>query len=595
MPVTYVDKIYYNNSQYSRGYKGSELLWDKKPDFFYIENLYNGLNTLTLKKTGSPTTGSDIQWSGDLVTWTPVTYDANNEFLIGIPNQSQKIYFRSSTGFSYDVDNYFTFTASESHSVGGDARTLIDYTNSSLNTAVASCLRSLFDGDTELTDASTLDLSKITILAVSCYRKMFNGCTSLTKVPALPATTLEADCYNSMFRSCTSLTKAPDLPATMLASSCYNSMFSRCSALVSAPALPATTLAADCYNSMFYLCSSLNEACTELPATVSASQCYYQMYCYCSALEYSPDIYCSPDTTKAFMFMFYGCSSLREIRIHSTTWDTTNTTNWVTNVAASGWLYNFAQITTIPTGNDGIPTGWTQTRCDYLKITNEYNGSNTISLYRRSAANRYVDFSYSTDGGSTWNSVSISRSSSGTVWSKNLNAGESILFKGSSSFVNKNSDVTYSTYIYFSSTEQFSISGNIMFLLDTTGQQTSLSGKTYCFYYMFAYSKVTDASKLKLPATTLADYCYCSMFLGCNSLTKSPVIPAATLANDCYNSMFTNCTSLNNITYYGTTLSGSYNWVANVAPTGDFYNLGGASIASGASGIPSGWTEHTTL
>lgn len=30
-------------------------------------------------------------------------------------------------------------------------------------------------------------------------------------------------------------------------------------------------------------------------------------------------------------------------------------------------------------------------------------------------------------------------------------------------------------------------------------------------------------------------------------------------------------------------------------PTGDFYNLGGATYTSGDSGIPTGWTEHTLL
>ena len=47
-----------------------------------------------------------------------------------------------------------------------------------------------------------------------------------------------------------------------------------------------------------------------------------------------------------------------------------------------------------------------------------------------------------------------------------------------------------------------------------------------------------------LPATTLADYCYASMFSGCTSLAQAPALPATTLANGCYGYMFSGCSSL---------------------------------------------------
>lgn len=48
----------------------------------------------------------------------------------------------------------------------------------------------------------------------------------------------------------------------------------------------------------------------------------------------------------------------------------------------------------------------------------------------------------------------------------------------------------------------------------------------------------------QLPATTLTQDCYRSMFRGCTSLTEAPVLPATTLSNSCYRSMFNECTSL---------------------------------------------------
>jgi hypothetical protein len=55
---------------------------------------------------------------------------------------------------------------------------------------------------------------------------------------------------------------------------------------------------------------------------------------------------------------------------------------------------------------------------------------------------------------------------------------------------------------------------------------------------------IVDASKLILPATTLTENCYQSMFYGCTSLTTAPKLPATTLTENCYYRMFYGCTSL---------------------------------------------------
>lgn len=64
--------------------------------------------------------------------------------------------------------------------------------------------------------------------------------------------------------------------------------------------------------------------------------------------------------------------------------------------------------------------------------------------------------------------------------------------------------------------------------------------------------------------------------------------------------MFNGCSNLNEVTVNINTIYSGYenafsNWLNGVAATGDFYNLGGATYTSGASGIPTGWTEHTSL
>ena len=67
------------------------------------------------------------------------------------------------------------------------------------------------------------------------------------------------------------------------------------------------------------------------------------------------------------------------------------------------------------------------------------------------------------------------------------------------------------------------------------------------FCYLLQYCAVLTSAP-ELPATTLADDCYSSMFYGCTSLTATPELPATKLANFCYASMFADCTKLSTVT-----------------------------------------------
>ena len=110
-----------------------------------------------------------------------------------------------------------------------------------------------------------------------------------------------------MFKNCSNLTTAPELPATTLASYCYREMFKNCSNLTTAPELPATTLASYCYREMFSGCSKLNYI-KMLATDISASNCLY---------------------------------------------------NWVGSVSRTGTFVKNPAMTNLPTGDSGIPSGWT--------------------------------------------------------------------------------------------------------------------------------------------------------------------------------------------------------------------------------------------
>jgi hypothetical protein len=121
--------------------------------------------------------------------------------------------------------------------------------------------------------------------------------------------TSENYAFYKLFYNCNNIVSASELelPATTLASNCYQYMFNGCTSLTSAPQLPATTLADFCYYHMFNGCSKLNYI-KMLAIDISASKCL---------------------------------------------------TNWVSGVSSSGTFVKHKDMTSLPTGVSGIPSGWT--------------------------------------------------------------------------------------------------------------------------------------------------------------------------------------------------------------------------------------------
>ena len=142
----------------------------------------------------------------------------------------------------------------------------------------------------------------------------------------------------------------------------------------------------------------------------------------------------------------------------------------------------------------------------------------------------------------------------------------------------------------------------------------------YCFYDLFRNSTgITSVSGDFLPATTLADRCYESMFLNCTSLksapellatsltqhcydgmfykclslTTAPELPATTLAGSCYAYMFYGCRSLSSIKigYEGNYDVNYFNsWVSGVASSGTFYYNGSQTPQDFK--LPEGWKSQ---
>ena len=252
--------------------------------------------------------------------------------------------------------------------------------------------------------------------------------------------------------------------------------------------------------------------------------------------------------------------------------------------------------------------------------------NNTLSIVKKISANAPTIEVYKSTDGTNWTSMGNTDT---TAITATIPANGRLYLKATADAWGTDGGSGWNS---ITASASYNVGGNIMSLLygDNFESQTTLTGdNNYCFWSLFRDNRSTPDSYLintnklilpatilswscystmfsgcnrletapVLPATTLARNCYGSMFSKCTSLTTAPVLPATTLADNCYYAMFNGCSNLNNVTTYASNISASYclnNWLNNVAATGDFYNYGGATYETGASGIPGGWTEHTS-
>lgn len=483
MPVTYVDRIYYRENQYKKVYRGNSLDWAvMNTDYFYVENLYNGLNTITLKKNGTPTRGSTLEWSGDLVTWTTVVYDANNEFLIGLPNLNQKVYFRSTDALNNDGNNYYNITASNNFSAGGDMRTLINYTNSTLNSVPAQCFRNFLRDASTLVDISNLDVSKLTIVNTCSFTALLTNCTNLVDASSLIFNVDNAanSAFSYMFENCSSLVYTPRFNSTgmTIGTETFRGTF-RNTAITTAPTIIVSNFVTGSTNNFrdcFYGCSNLTDIsgiainATDIPTACFINTCYG-----CLSLTKAVPMTVNTVQRDSFNATYEGCIALNDI------------------------------------------TGFVINATEYFETT-----------FRRTF----------------YNCTSLTKALPMTI-------------------------ATLSGIGTFNSTYD-------------------------------GCSSLSDISGVHITATTAGSGSFKIMFRG-TAITESPDLSSLTTlygigdqSNGSFAYMFQNCANLKKITvgFSSWNSAYTYQWVNGVSSTGDFYNLGGATISSGNNGRPSGWTEH---
>ena len=143
---------------------------------------------------------------------------------------------------------------------------------------------------------------------------------------------------------------------------------------------------------------------------------------------------------------------------------------------------------------------------------------------------------YSLDSGSTWTSLASDTDS------PLLSSGETIMFKATGLTVNNGIG-------RFVTTGTFDVEGNIMSLIygddfETATTISNVGQFRSLFDNSSSYCGVVNASGLTLPATTISQDAYRSMFYSCSNLVTAPELPATTLGDSCYKYMFRDCSSL---------------------------------------------------
>ena len=351
------------------------------------------------------------------------------------------------------------------------------------------------------------------------YEGLFKNCVLPERLPAnfLPSEYIPGKAYYEMFANCTGLkevnrnlfrngascTFTPYYYRPFGTSAAYGQdQFGRMfagSSVESVGDFLRNIHAWDAYYGLSYMfqgCTGLTD-CSDLSIKYIYTQngTFYGMFKDCTNLVKSPRFYDSA-MRSSYRELFSGCSSLNEIWAYfnpTQGWDgsTPNLTDFTNGVAETG-TFHYKTGTTWPRGTDGIPTGWTAVAETLETPLPFYLKSSTDNTYTiswveedQSAEIPVFDIYYSTDN-VIWSLLgSTEEITSETPLSC---AGRTIYLKADTpSWTDYDSNGLLG-YLNIDATNNFSIGGNIMSLLEGESYGESGEPGDYALSMLFANS-----------------------------------------------------------------------------------------------------------
>lgn len=385
------------NNRYYRVVKN-----DLEPDYVWIKNDSTETSILSVPNSHY----KDVEHSYDKIEWS--TFRVNNSVEI---QPQQKVYLRcTDVPYSYinaahgssGITDNISFKFEKECTFGGDIRTLIDYKtlptiiprNHFFDTFYRCTLaKSLPDfthivvDEEGIPDISTMNnittpIQLPNLIAFNYnpfyeesnniknsidYNKILKGEFKNWKRiqddfefnPMLSQNSILTGTFNGL-----DISIPKELPKRFAILNNAGHMYANCANLTKVMNL-SNIRKIDYADYMYSNCTSLTEV-SDNNNVNEINDCQY-MYSGCTNLKTGMDlskvkVIKKPMynwITNGFCNMYNNCSKLEEIIAPNiSVWDTNKFTNWVKGVAANGTFYKPKGLE-IPTGNNGIPTGWT--------------------------------------------------------------------------------------------------------------------------------------------------------------------------------------------------------------------------------------------
>ena len=362
---------------------GDSVIWQKEPDYFYIENTYAGENTITFTTTqsGTPASGTyatSVEYSKDKLTWNTLTFNTSTPQTITV-GVGEKLYLRNDTGvFNFhdvrngNVDYYTSITSTNTINVGGNTNSLFDYTNMSgvdVSSTVGGLSR-LFKNSVNLINANDIVIPQTTYPDFF-LDEMFAHCESLVTTPNLNnVVNIGYASCSQMFGYCYSLVTPPDFNSVTYTGirSGFSWCFHDCNSLTRTPSFNSlTSIGPYGFNQTFANCSNLTDIMFDISSITNLPEFALNRSFMNTKIE--TGLYLGNVTelgSNSLSQIYYNCSFLSVVHCPNvSSWDITNTNKWLsgagTSVSGTKTAYKYSNIS-IPTSDSGIPVGWTEVK-----------------------------------------------------------------------------------------------------------------------------------------------------------------------------------------------------------------------------------------
>ena len=166
---------------------------------------------------------------------------------------------------------------------------------------------------------------------------------------------------------------------------------------------------------------------------------------------------------------------------------------------------------------------------EYLTFMNPDTANDIILTLKKNGSPAAITLQSSLNNGTNWTDIDMTGV---TSQSFSIPAGKKLIFRGNNSTFSQ----SYNDYYQFQCQSDIYVSGNIMTLVDKTGESLVIPCNC-CFYALFKNMSTLENYGVTLPATTLTNDCYSNLFYG-TGITSAPELPALTMTQYCYAWMF---------------------------------------------------------